>query len=159
MQAFYEDVAQLERRKITCQPISSRWAAFEGRDMVWQKFPFAAGEAESLPRECGFFCLFVGPPPASLPPVGYPLYFGRTEDSLRRRFAELIQEQQRIVSRPQERDFLEVFEGELFFMCTPFDGSPDEVANAARELRAALMPAFGGSEYEASLEPPKGAWV
>lgn len=158
MQAFYEDVAQLERRKITCQPIAARWAAFEGRAMQWQKFAFLQSEAGRLPREPGFFCFFVGPPPASLPPVGYPLYFGRTEDTLRRRFAEYIQEQQRTVSRPQERDFLEVFEGELFFMCTTFDGSPQEAATAAREIRAALQPAFGDSGYEASLKPPQGAW-
>lgn len=158
MRAFYEDVAQLERRKITCQPIPARWGAFEGRDMRWQKFPFAQAETGRIPRGPGFFCFFVGPPPASLPPVGYPLYFGRTEDTLRRRFAEYIQEQQGAVSRPQARDFLEIFEGELFFMCTTFDGDPEAAADAARELREALQPAFSDTEYEASVAPGEGAW-
>jgi hypothetical protein len=158
MRAFYEDVAQLERRKITCQPIPARWPAFARHAMRWQKFPFSQTEAGRVPREPGFFCFFVGQPPASLPPVGYPLYFGRTESTLRRRFAEYIQEQQGVVSRPQVRDFLEIFEGELFFMCTTFNGSADEAAEAAREIREALQPAFGDSEYEASVELGQGAW-
>ena len=102
MRAFLDEAEEHALRLITCQPIPARWTALAQRtDLNWQKIAFNGAELNSVPREPGFFCFFIGPPPSSLPPVGYPLYFGKTERTLRRRFAEYIQEQHDRASRPQ----------------------------------------------------------
>ncbi len=159
MRAFLDDIAELERRKITCQPIPNLWSALGARtDIHWQRFPFVPGATNQIPREPGFFCFFVGDPPATLPAIGFPLYFGRTERTLRRRFATYVNEQQDAGLRPQVRDFLEVFEGELTFLCSPFDGTPEQMNDLARVILDALRPAFSDSGYEAEAQPGQGAW-
>lgn len=159
MKAFYDEVAEAERRVITCQPIPAKWATLAARtDIQWEKFPFEASAAGDIPRSPGFFCLFVGDPPADFPAVGFPLYFGRTDRTLRRRFATLIQEQQGAVPRPQVRDFLEVFEGELTFLCSVYDGPADKMTETAQEILDALRPAFSDPEFAAAAQLGQGAW-
>jgi len=159
MRAFIDEVAELERRRITCQPIPARWATLATRaDLNWQRFTFEAGATDQIPREPGFFCFFVGDPPATLPPVGFPLYFGRTDRTLRRRFAVYLLEQQDDATRPQVRDFLEIFEGELTFYCSTFDGTPDQMSQTAHDIIDALRPAFSDPEYIAEAQVGEGAW-
>ena len=160
MRAFLDELTELERRRITCQPIPARWAGLEARsDLDWRRFPFNRTAMGEIPTDPGFFCFFIGPPPESLPPVGFPIYFGRTEHrNLRFRFAQYIQEQGDPDIRPQVRDFLEVFEGELFFLCARFTGSPEEMTSTARQILDALRPAFSDPAYEAEAQPGQGAW-
>lgn len=159
MKAFVNKGAELERRKITCQPIPALWAALGARTgIAWQRFPFDPSSVDQVPRQPGFFCFFVGDPPANLPAVGFPLYFGRTERTLRRKFALYVNEQRDGGIRPQTRDFLEIFEGELTFLCSPFDGPSDQMNDLAREMLDALRPSFSDFAYEAEARPGGGAW-
>lgn len=160
MRAFLNEVTELDRRRITCQPIPARWATLASRrDLNWRRFPFDRNSLSDIPTDPGFFCFFVGPPPESLPPVGFPLYFGRTEHrNLRYRFAEYIQEQGDPTARPQVRDFLEIFEGELVFLCSTFSGTPEEMILTGRQILDALRPAFSETAYEAEAQPGQGAW-
>lgn len=159
MKAFLEDIATLELRKITCQPVPARWASFHGRtDLQWQPFPFSAGALRRIPQQPGFYCFFVGPPPSCLPQVGYPMYLGKTERTLRTRFAEYLREQNEQSGRVHVRKFLNVFEGELMFMCTEFAGNHQEVLDTERALLDAMMPAYSDSGYSAEVRAGKGAW-
>lgn len=158
MKAFLEGLG-LEHRLITCQPIPARWAAFEARDdLTWTSIPFEAAAVDQVPQGHGFYCFFVGPPPNALPAVGYPLYLGRTWRTLRQRFREYLREQNDPGGRYHVRKFLNVFEGELAFMCTEFNGTYDELVATERALLDAMMPAYSDSGYSAEVRAGRGAW-
>lgn len=159
MRAFLEDVATLELRIIRCQPIPARWAAFEGRaDLDWIRVPFENGAIDRVPRSKGFYCFFVGPPAGALPPVGYPMYLGRTWRTLRQRFSEYLREQHDPAGRQHVRKFLNVFEGELTFVCTGFNGTYKELVDTERALLDAVMPVYSDSGYSAEVRAGRGAW-
>lgn len=159
MNAFLEGIATLELRRIVCQPVPARWAPFHGRaDLQWQPFPFNAAALQSIPQQPGFYCFFVGPPPAALPQVGYPMYLGKTERTLRARFAEYLREQNEDAGRVHVRKFLNVFENELTFMCTHFAGIRQEVKATETALLDAMMPAYSDSGYTAEVRAPREAW-
>ena len=159
MKAFLEGIAGLELRKITCQPIPARWGAVAGRERLrWERFDFDAGAVDTIPQHPGFYCFFLGPPPDGLPPVGYPLYLGKTERTLRQRYREYLREQAAGEGRTHVRKFLDVFEGELAFLCTTFNGTHDEVMAMERALLDALMPAYSDSGYSAEVRAGRGAW-
>ncbi|HEY0034197.1 MAG TPA: hypothetical protein VGB81_13100, partial [Devosia sp.] len=101
---------------------------------------------------------FVGPPPATLPPVGYPMYLGRTSRTLRQRFREYLREQHDPTGRQHVRKFLNVFEGELSFMCTEFNGPYAQLVATERALLDAMMPAYSDSGYSAEVRAGRGAW-
>lgn len=159
MRAFLEDIAGLELRVISCQPIPARWTAFEGRDdLNWIGIPFEERAINRVPRSQGFYCFFVGPPGGVLPPVGYPMYVGRTSRTLRERFQEYLREQHDTAGRTHVRKFLNVFEGELTFMCSEFNGAYDELVATERALLDAIMPAYSDSGYSAEVRAGRGAW-
>lgn len=159
MKAFLEGIAVDELRRIECQPFPARWAALAHRDELrWRAYPFEDAAAGRVPSEPGFYCFLVGPPPAALPQVGYPLYLGKTERTLRIRFREYLREQNDNTGRLHVRKFLNVFEGELTFMCTTFDGTHQEVIDTERALLDAMMPAYSDSGYTAEVRAGRGAW-
>jgi hypothetical protein len=159
MRAFLEDVAGLELRIISCQPIPARWSAFESNeDLSWIRIPFENGSIDSVPQSKGFYCFFVGPPAGALPPVGYPMYLGRTSRTLQKRFSEYLHEQHDPAGRKHVRKFLNVFEGELTFMCTEFSGTYEELVATERVLLDAMMPAYSDSGYSAEVRAGRGAW-
>lgn len=159
MKAFLEAEFGLELRLITCQPIPERWAAFDPRDdLEWKGFPFDPASRDLIPRSQGFYCFFVGPPPRALPSVGYPMYLGRTRRTLRERFGEYLLERDDPAGRRHVRKFLNVFDGELTFMCTEFDGDYDALVATERALLDAVMPAYSDSGYSADVRAGRGAW-
>jgi len=159
MKAFLEDVLGLEGRLITCQPIPARWAPFGQRnDLNWISVPFDAAQRDQVPLARGFYCFFVGPPPGALPAVGYPMYLGRTGRTLRTRFGEYLREQDDPGGRLHVRKFLNVFAGELTFMCTEFNGDDRALAETERALLNAVMPAYSDSGYSAETRAGRGAW-
>jgi len=159
MQAFLDGLARLELRVISCQPIPGRWAAFALRtDLNWMSYPFEPGAIDTIPLSQGFYCFFVGPPPSTLPPVGYPMYLGRTRRTLRQRYREYLREQHEPTGRQHVRKFLNVFEGELTFMCTEFNGSYADLVATERSLLDAMMPAYSDSGYSAEVRAGRGAW-
>lgn len=86
------------------------------------------------------------------------MYLGKTERTLRERFGEYLTEQGDPNGRVHVRKFLRVFEGELSFVCTLFDGSHEQVRAIETSLLDALMPAYSDSGYSAEVRAGKGAW-
>ena len=159
MKAFLEDVAGLELRLITCQPIPSRWGAFERRhDLNWIRIPFEEGARDRVPRSKGFYCFFIGSTTGALPAVGYPIYLGRTWRTLWTRFGEYLHEKNDPTGRQHVRKFLNVFDGELAFMYTEFNGTNEEMVATERALLDAIMPAYSDSGYSAEVRAGRGAW-
>jgi len=159
MRAFLEGVAGLELRKIICQPIPARWMTFTGRtELQWTRYPFDAAAFSRIPSEPGFYCFVVGPPPSTLPQVTFPMYLGKTERTLQIRFGEYLREQHDANGRLHVRKFLQVFEGELDFMCTVFRGTHQEVVDTERALLDAMMPSYSDSGYSAEIRAGRGAW-
>ncbi|WAC59650.1 hypothetical protein [Brevundimonas sp. SL130] len=159
MDAFLQSLAEGEQRLVKCQPMPSRWMAFAAKHpFTWTHVPFSAATGEQVPQEPGFYCFFVGLPPASLPPIGFPLYVGKTERTLRTRFREYVREKDDDEGRVRARKFLKVFEGELYFSFTVFRGTPAEVKAIETELHNALMPAYSDIGYDADVREARQAW-
>lgn len=157
MDPFIEGLLSLEARRITCQPIPKRWIDFCGlHQLQWHRFSFNEASQDTIPEVPGFYCFLVGPAPSSLPPVGYPMYLGKTERTLRQRFYEYLNEQDR--GRVHVRKFLNVFRGELTFTCTAFRGNQGEVKLMETALLDALMPAYSDSGFSADVRAGRGAW-
>lgn len=159
MRAFLEGVAGLELRLITCQPIPARWTAFHGSNaLTWEEIPFQPQSITQVPQIKGVYCFVVGPPPMSLPSVRYPMYVGRTKRPLRERFQEYLREQHSPAGRYHVKKFLNVFEGELTFLCAQFAGTYQELVRAERDVMDAMMPAYSDSGYSAEVRAGRGAW-
>ena len=159
MDAFLQGLAEGEQRLVTMQPWPKRWADFDARHtFVWSHFDFDRSTAPTIPDQPGFYVFFVGLPPVSLPPVGYPLYVGKTERTLRVRFSEYLREQHSARGRVRVRKFLSVFEGELYFSCAPFHGTPAEVKAVETELHNALMPPYSDIGFSADVREGRQAW-
>lgn len=156
MDPFLESIAPLRLRVIRFQPVPSRWTAFaKRRDLNWQTQPFTDAVVDKIPTTPGLYCFFIGPPPSTLPPVGYPLYLGRSS-ILRRRFRQYLREANG--GRVRVREFLTTFKGELSFMYTEFKGTPAALVKTETALLDALMPAFSDSGYSAEVRAGRGAW-
>lgn len=69
-----------------------------------------------------------------------------------------MRERQDPAGRYHVRKFLNVFEGELTFMCTEFNGTYEELVATERELLDAMMPAYSDSGYSAEVRAGRGAW-
>lgn len=159
MDAFLLGLAEEDSRLVKMQPWPKRWADFHAKhQLVWTHFQFAPSSANVIPTVPGLYCFFVGQPPASLPPVGYPMYVGKTERTLRIRFGEYLREQNDPGGRVRVRKFLNVFEGELYFSCTPFNGTAAQVKEVETDLHNALMPAYSDIGYSAEVRQKRQAW-
>ena len=159
MNAFLLGIGEDELRLVKMQPWPKRWADFHAKHaLTWTHFTFAAGSRAAIPTVPGLYCFFVGLPPGSLPPVGYPMYVGKTERTLRLRFGEYLREQHDDLGRVRVRKFLNVFEGELYFSCTPFSGTPAQVKEIETDLHNALMPAYSDVGYSAEIRQKRQAW-
>lgn len=152
-----EGVLVLEARRIVCQPVPKRWTDFcELHQLQWDRFSFNEASLDTIPAVPGFYCFMIGPAPSGLPPVGYPMYLGKTERTLRARFYEYLREQEE--GRVHVRKFLNVFRGELTFTCTSFRGDKDIVKSIETALLDALMPAYSDSGFSADVRAGRGAW-
>lgn len=159
MDAFLEELAADEMRKIKCFPMPRRWADFSAKHkLIWNHTPFDKASHPLVPNEPGFYCFVVGLPGTALPPIGYPLYVGKTERTLNTRFGEYLREQNSERGRVRVRKFIKVFEGELLFFFTHFNGTPDEVKKIETELHDALMPPYSDTGFSAEVRAPRNAF-
>lgn len=159
MDAFLQELAGDELRKISCLPKPARWADFSAKHkLVWQHTLFEKGNHALIPEEPGFYCFVVGLPGTALPPIGYPLYVGKTERTLHTRFGEYLREQEAEKGRTRVRKFIKVFQGELLFFFTHFDGTPQEVKDIETELHDALMPAYSDTGFSAEVRAARNAF-
>ena len=159
MDAFLLGLAEDDHRLVKMQPWPKRWAEFHAKhQLVWAHYSFAPGSANEIPTTPGLYCFFVGLPPASLPPVGFPMYVGKTERTLRVRFAEYLREQDNEKGRVRVRKFLNVFKDELYFSCTSFVGTGAQVKELETDLHNALMPAYSDIGYSAEVRQKRQAW-
>ena len=159
MDAFLAELTSDELRRITCAPHPRRWKAFgDLYSLEWDYVPFERAAARRVPNTPGVYCFYLGNPPRSLPSVGYPLYVGKTARTLRKRFGEYVDEQQSAGGRTRVRKFLKVFEGELYFSCAPFRGSPAEVRDLETALHDALMPSYSDIGFSAQVRSGRMAW-
>ncbi|WP_139370466.1 GIY-YIG nuclease family protein, partial [Xanthomonas axonopodis] len=146
-------------RRIDCVPKPARWAKFaDKRKLDWKHTSFDKDSHPLVPEIPGFYCFVVGLPGTSLPPIGYPLYVGKTERTLRKRFGEYLREQDSERGRVRVRKFIKVFKGELLFFYTHFDGTPDEVKEIETELHDALMPAYSDTGFSAEVRESRNAF-
>lgn len=159
MRAFLEGLAGLELRLIRCQPIPARWVAFHSANaLTWDEIPFNAQSLQTVPQVQGVYCFVVGPPPTSLPSVRYPMYVGQTKRTLRQRFQEYLRERDDPAGRYHVRKFLNVFDGELTFMCAQFSGTYQALVRMERDVMDAVMPAYSDRGYSAEVRAGRGAW-
>jgi hypothetical protein len=153
------DVAVHELRTIKCAPYPARWLEFEQNyPLQWTYTPFDAAHLQYIPQEPGIYCFFVGMPPACLPPVGYPLYVGRTERTLRIRYSEYLDEEDDDVGRVRVRKFLKVFTGELHFAAATFHGDHDAIKALETAALDALMPTYSDLGFTAETRAKRSAW-
>ncbi len=159
MDAFLETLADEAFRRAHFCPRPSQWAAFAARrTLVWTHIPFDAAHRGTVPAEPGVYCFMVGLPPATLPPVGYPLYVGKTDRQLRVRFREYLREKDDPGGRIRIRKLLTVFQGELFFSCAPFVGTKQERKAVEAELHDALMPPYSDIGFSAEVRERRQAF-
>jgi hypothetical protein len=159
MDAFLEELSDDAFRRATFCPMPSRWAEFAARhDFAWEHVPFDPARQHEVPDEPGFYCFFIGLGPQVLPPIGYPLYVGKTERTLRLRFGEYVTEKNRANGRKRVRKFLKVFDGELIFSCTRFTGTPQQVKAIETELHDALMPPYSDIGFSAEVRQRRQAF-
>lgn len=159
MNPFLETLSDDAFRKATFYPLPARWAAFTRRHpLVWTHVPFEAARREDVPQEPGLYCFMVGFPPANLPPVGYPLYVGKTDRRLRTRCGEYLRERDDPGGRMRVRKMLNVFEGELFFSCAPFAGTAAARRAVETELHDALMPPYSDIGFSAEVRRRRQAF-
>lgn len=167
MDAFFEDMDELNRRTIKCAPYPSKWKKFSDRyDLAWKKVEFSEEKKEQIPEKPGIYCFFVGHEFGALPPVGYALYVGivgisekqKSLRTLRRRYAEYLSEKDNPAGRNHVRWFLNVFKGELVFLCAVSDMSPDDLKAMERALNDALMPPFSKRDFSAAVATQRNAW-
>lgn len=159
MDAFMEELAGDEMRRIKCLPKPARWADFSAkRKLDWKHIEFTKANHPVVPDEPGFYCFVVGLPGTSLPPIGYPLYVGKTERTLKKRFGEYLREENSARGRIRIRKFLKVFKGELLFFYTDFHGTSAEVKEIETELHDALMPPYSDVGFSADVREPRGAF-
>lgn len=146
-------------RVIRCAPHPQRWAEFHSRHQIaWNYVPFDVSNTSQVPDEPGIYCFLVGPPQYSLPQVGYPMYIGKTERTLRKRFKEYIDEENDDKGRVRVRKFLKVFSGELVFASTIFKGSRKETLAMETEIMTAVMPAYSDLGFTATQRARRSAW-
>ncbi|TIL65609.1 hypothetical protein [Mesorhizobium sp.] len=159
MDPFLLDLAADEMRTIKCAPYPARWLDFHQHyPLVWNFIPFAEANHAQVPDQAGIYCFFVGLPPSSLPPVGYPLYVGKTERTLRQRFIEYISEEDHDTGRVRVRKFLKVFQGELHFAAAAFQGTHDEIMTLETAAMEALMPVYSDLGFKAETRAKRSAW-
>ncbi|MCD9045526.1 hypothetical protein [Luteimonas sp. MHLX1A] len=159
MDAFLEGLAGDELRKISCLPKPARWADFSAKHrLAWQHTRFERANHSAIPAQPGFYCFVVGLLGPALPPIGYPLYVGKTERTLHKRFGEYLREQESARGRARVRKFIKVFEGELLFFFAHFYGTPQEVKDVEMELHDALMPAYSDIGFSAEVRAARSAF-
>jgi hypothetical protein len=159
MDAFLEELSDEAFRRATFYPMPARWAAFAAKHaLVWTHIPFDAAHRPDVPNEPGLYCFLVGLPPAALPPLGYPLYVGKTDRQLRTRFREYLSEKDDPGGRKRVRKILTVFQGELFFSCAPFAGSAEDRKAIETELHDALMPPYSDIGFTAEVRRRRQAF-
>jgi hypothetical protein len=159
MDAFLEGLAGDEARRIDCVPKPARWADFSAkRKLDWKHIPFNKVNHAAVPEKPGFYCFVVGLPGTSLPPIGYPLYVGKTERTLRIRFGEYLKEEHSERGRVRVRKFIKAFQGELLFFYTDFHGTSAEVKEIETELHDALMPPYSDVGFSAEVRESRGAF-
>ena len=152
MEAFMQEIAVEEARLFTCQPMPLEWAKFASKyKFKWSQVHFHVDNAGKIPTAPGFYCFFIGVAPSSLPPIGYPLYVGKTERTLRLRFRDYVREKASGRGRVHIRRFLHAFDDELTFFYTPFKGTQKSVQKIERELHDALRPPFGQIGFSAAV--------
>lgn len=143
MEAFMQDVLLEDARRFTSQPMPLEWEKFAKKHKFkWSQVHFHGDNATKVPTKPGFYCFFIGVAPAALPPIGYPLYVGKTERTLRVRFGDYVREKKKVHGRLHIRRFLHIFENELTFYYTPFSGTKKSILKIESELHDALRPPF-----------------
>ena len=163
MDAFLEEQAAHGLRIIRCVPYPTKWEAFAKKHMLsWISVAFETGGAAAVPETAGFYCFFVGPALAALPPAGYPLYVGET-GNLRKRYGNYLIEKNSKTGREHVRKFLKVFEGEVRFAYAVWPTtSPPPTKTGLRaiekELNDALMPFYSRKDFTANVKAKIGAW-
>lgn len=159
MDAFLDTLSADSLRQIRCNPRPALWAAFAAKyNFLWEHTQFDAANRDNVPLEPGFYCFVVGLPGASLPPIGYPLYIGKTERTLRTRFGEYLREKDDEKGRVRVRKFIKVFDGELLFFFTNFHGTPEQVREIETELHDALMPPYSDTGFSADVRARRNAF-
>lgn len=162
MDAFLEELSAHGLRIIRCVPYPNRWATFEANHALkWSFVDFAKGGHTAVPEKPGYYCFFVGPASAGLPPAGYPLYAGETQD-LRQRYRNYLTEKSAKRGRVHVKKFLKVFEGEVRFAYSPIDPPTPSDADSRRkvekDLNDALIPEYSRKDFSAEVKAVKGAW-
>lgn len=159
MDAFLQSIAGFEQRRLTCIPMPVLWMAFDAKyGFQWTNIPFGLASRDLIPKAPGFYCFFIGLPPSTLPPVGYPVYVGKTERTLRERYNEYLREQDKSAGRKRARKFLKIFEGELTFSYITFDGSPADVKAIETDLHDALQPSYSNTGFSADIRERRQAF-
>jgi hypothetical protein len=154
-----EDLLTNEARNITCAPYRTRWAEFnKDYPLLWNYVEFNKHSHPSVPNCPGVYCFFVGLPGISLPAVGYPLYAGQTERTLRIRYGDYLVEKDSKTGRVHVRKFLNVFWGEVLFAFAAFSGDREQVKTVERRLNDALMPVYSRNDFSADTRAKRGAW-
>jgi len=159
MDAFLMSQSSDELRRLNCLPVPSAWIAFGQKyKLSWTAVPFGPTTSAGVPTVPGFYCFFVGYPPGGLPPVGYPLYVGKTERTLRRRFGEYLREKNSPSGRGRVRKFLKVFEDEIMFLFAPFHGTAKQVKEIETALHDALRPPYSDVGFSAEVRQKRQAF-
>lgn len=158
MNPFLIGLAKNRYRRIICEPHPKRWTKFcNDFHLNWQAVPFRRGGAAVLPQAAGFYCFFVGEPPAHLPRVLFPLYAGETVD-LRRRYQDYVREKNNPDGRIPVREMLHVFSGEVGFAYALFAGERPERLAIEKQLNDALMPWYGTKDFSADVKRGRRPW-
>lgn len=159
MDAFQQEIQGFEQRRLNCVPVPKLWNAFHAKYQIeWTSVPFDVGSRPQIPQESGFYCFFIGLPPPTLPPVGYPVYVGKTERTLRVRFNEYLREQKDAKGRIRARKFLGIFEGELTFAFTAFNGTSAQIKEIETALHDALQPSYSDVGFSAEIRERRQAF-
>jgi hypothetical protein len=163
MDAFLEEQAAHGLRIIRCVPYPTRWESFTKKHALsWTFVDFNKGGAAAVPAVAGFYCFFVGPAPANLPPAGYPLYAGETQN-LQKRYGNYLVEKNSKTGRDHVKKFLKVFEDEVRFAFAEWPSSSPPVTKPGlraveKELNDALMPQYSRKDFSAAVKAKIGAW-
>jgi hypothetical protein len=120
---------------------------------AWAKVPFRRTTKPPVPQERGIYAFVLEPGGNPLPPHGYLMYIGSTDNFLRR-FREYLREVKR-PKRPKIHILLNRYinTSYLYFTFAPVLDKNVNVKNLERELNDCLVPPYVELDFSAAVRP------
>ena len=139
--------------------VPRRWASLSAGPaaaLTWLAFPFVDASRVQIPSAPGVYAFLIAPGAAGDLNASYLMYIGKTDRTLRERFAEYLREASSDRIRPKLLRILPLYPDHLIFACAVL---PPQVS--PKDVEAALLEAFlppGNDQVPAAVQRPRKAF-